>query len=426
MEISFNKKQKIGVGVSGGVDSMVLLDLLIKAGANVVAINVEHGIRGADSISDTQFVKKYCEKRNIPFLGFSVDTLKHSGDEGISIELAARKLRYKVFDKLLKDNVVDIIALAHHLDDHTETVLMRIFRGTGIKGLRGIRDREGYFRPLLKYTKEEVLEYAGENGIPFVNDVTNDDSYFTRNYIRKEILPGIVMRYPGVKDCIERLSETAEEIEDYLLSEITPVRLNEKDGSAYLPLSTLSRHPAIAKKSIIEALKSIGLEKDIEKNHLESILALKDSENNSILNLPFGVDARKEYNKIIFLPREEKLEFRVHFNHRRSYSFAGYTYSFVGTKKIVRGLTFDLAAIPKGAVIRTRLDGDKFRRYGGKLKLLSDFLSDLKIPLRLRDKLLVIAKGSRVYLVLGVEISEEVKVTDLTNKVMMVEIQEWQ
>lgn len=426
MEISFNKNQHIGVAVSGGVDSMVLLDILVKAGAKVTAINIEHGMRGADSLSDSQFVKEYCKERDIPCLEFSVNTLKYSDDEGISLELAARKLRYEVFDKLLADSTVDIIALAHHLDDHAETILMRIFRGTGIRGLRGIQDRSGYMRPLLKYSKDEILEYAGENGIPYVNDATNFDSYFTRNYIRKEILPSITIRYPGVKDSLDKLSEVACEIEDYLLSEITPFRVNEKEGSVSLPLSTLSRHPAIAKKSIVEALKAIGLEKDVEKNHLESILDLKDAENNSILNLPFGLDARKEYNKLIFLPREEKMEYRAHFNHRRTYSFAGYTYSFVGSDKIVRGLTFDLAAIPQGAVIRTRLDGDKFRRFGGRLRLLSDYLSDLKIPVRLRDKLLVIAKGSRVYMVLGLEVSEEVKVTELTTKVMAVEIQEWQ
>lgn len=425
MEILFDKKKRIGVGVSGGADSMVLLDLMVKAGADVTAINVEHGIRGKESLLDSNFVKNHCEDRNIPYLSFSVDSIKLAGDEGLSLELAARKLRYQIFDKLILENVVDCIALAHHLDDQAETVLMRVFRGTGIRGLRGIVDRQGYIHPLLSYSKEEIMEYAGENTISFVEDYTNYDSYFTRNYIRKEILPSIVTRYPGVKDSIERLADTSSELEDYLMSEITPCKYKEGDKFAVLPVSVLARHPAIAKKSIVECLRKMGLEKDIEKNHLESILALKDSENNSIINLPFGIDARKEYDKLTFVPREEKLEYRAHFNHKFSYSFAGYTYSFVVTDKVINGLTFDIAAIPKDAVIRTRRDGDKFRRFGGKLKSLSDYLTDIRLPARIRDKVLVVAKGSRVYLVLGIEIGEEAKITEFTNKIMLVDIQEW-
>lgn len=425
MEIVFDKKKKIGVGVSGGADSMVLLDLLVNSGAKVSAINIEHGIRGDESVSDSNFVKNFCEDRGIPFLSFAVDSIKLAGDEGISLELAARKLRYEIFDKLLLDGTVDCVALAHHQDDQAETVLMRIFRGTGIRGLRGILDRPGYIHPLLPYSKEEILDYAGEHKISFVEDSTNYDSYFTRNYIRKEILPSIISRYPGVKDSIERLSEMSIELEEYLMSEITKCTFDEKNKVASLPISVLSRHPAIAKKSIIECLRTMGVDKDIEKNHLESIMGLKDGENNSIINLPFGVDARKEYDKLTFTPREEKLEYRAHFNPKFSYSFAGYTYSFVVTDKVVNGLSFDIAAIPKDSVIRTRSDGDKFRRYGGKLKSLSDYFTDIRLPARIRDKVLVVAKGSRVYLVLGIEISEEVKITQFTNKIMLVDIQEW-
>ena len=424
MEISFDKKKRIGVGVSGGADSMVLLDLLVKAGAKVTAVNVEHGIRGSESLSDSKFVKNYCEDRNIPYLSFSVDSIKVAGDEGISLELAARKLRYEVFDKLLSEGKVDCIALAHHQDDQAETVLMRIFRGTGLRGLRGIIDREGFIHPLLPFSKEEIMDYAGEHAISFVEDSTNYDSYFTRNYIRKEILPSIITRYPGVKDSIERLSETACELEEYLMSEITPCTFNERDRSGVLPINVLTRHPAIAKKSIVECLRTMGVDKDIEKNHLESILALKDSENNSIINLPFGIDARKEYDKLTFIPREEKLEYRAHFNSIQLF-ICWICLLFVVTDKIVNGLTFDPAAIPKEAVIRTRRDGDKFRRYGGKLKTLSDYFTDIRLPARIRDKVLVVAKGSRIYLILGIEISEEVKVTEFTNKIMLVDIQEW-
>lgn len=394
---------------------MCLLSLYIESGAEIVAVNVEHGIRGEESVADSRFVSDFCHKAGVNLLRFNVDAPARAKKEGISLELAARDLRYEIFDGLLADGTADRIALAHHLDDQTETILMRLFRGTGIRGLRGITDRKGYIHPLISYKKSEILEYCRENQIPFVEDGTNRDLSYTRNYIRKEIAPAISARYPGFEYAIERLALSAAEIEEFLLSQITPARL--AGGVAYLPVEALSRKAAIAKKSVIETLRLIGIEKDIESAHLELIISLRNADNNAKINLPFGVDAVKEYGEIAFLLRRGRESFKEFFDPNKTYYFGGFGYSFEPCEGIINGISFDIDAIPEGAVIRSRETGDVFKRYGGGTKSLSDYLTDKRLPARIRDKLLVIASGKNVLAVLGVEVGEAVKITEKTKKI---------
>ena len=195
MEIKIDKNLTIGVAVSGGVDSMVMLNLLKDSGAKIIAINIEHGIRGAVSKRDSKFVRNYCKRHEIECLSYNVNSPEYAVEKNISVELAARTLRYEIFDALLADGIVDVIALAHHLNDQVETVLMRMFRGTGIKGLRGIVDRPGYIHPMLNFTKAEIREYASAHRIPYKEDATNFDSEYTRNYIRHEIITNIIIQW---------------------------------------------------------------------------------------------------------------------------------------------------------------------------------------------------------------------------------------
>lgn len=403
---------------------MCLLSLYADSGAEIVAVNVEHGIRGEESICDSRFVASYCQKAGVNLLRFTVDAPARAKKEGISLELAARALRYEIFDGLLQDGIADRVALAHHLDDQTETILMRLFRGTGIRGLRGITDRKGYIHPLIGYKKSEILDYCREKNIPFVEDATNSDLSYTRNYIRKEIAPAISVRYPGFEYAVERLALSAAETEEFLISEITPAR--KAGGAAYLPVLALTRHAAIAKKSVTEALRLIGIEKDIESVHLEEIISLKNAENNSRINLPFGVDAVKEYGEIAFLPRRGRESFFESFDLKKTYYFGGFGYSFEPCGGIVKGISFDADMIPADAVVRTRGTGDVFKRYAGGTKSLSDYLTDKRLPARIRDKLLVIASGKNILAVLGIEVAEEVKITEKTKKIYKILICEEQ
>ena len=384
---SENSKTEIsGAAVSGGVDSMVMLDLLLKEKKNVVVVNVEHGIRGDASVGDSKFVAEYCRSRGVDCLTFSVDAPAYARENNVSIELAARTLRYEIFDKLLKEKTVDEINLAHHLNDQVETMLMRMFRGTGIRGLRGIVDREGYRHPLIGYTKQEIIDYAVDNGIPYREDATNLETRYTRNYIRHEICPQIKTRFPHYERALLRLARHAEEVE-----------------------------------AVAEAFRAMGYLHDIDSAHLSDIIALVKAENGSMVNLPFGIDAIRNYNRVSLVYRESKEEMDEPYADNGYYEFGPFSYEFKPTDELVKRLTFDPDKIPEGARVRTREAGDEFRRCGGKNKTLSDYLTDLKMPKNMRDKLLVIACGKRVYAVLGVEIAEEVKIDE--NSVRMVKIE---
>lgn len=407
--------KKIGVAVSGGADSMVLLDLVRKErGKGFTVIHVEHGIRGEASLNDMGFVTAYCGKYRLKCLTYRVDAPAFAAEEGISVELAGRFLRYQIFEELLRYGTLDCVALAHHKDDQAETVLMRILRGTGARGLRGITDRPGYVHPLLSYSKQEIRRYAEENDVPFTEDATNYESLYTRNYIRNELIPLVAERFPAYRESLYKMSKNFAELEDYLLTEITP---HQREGDlVFLPATVLERHPAIAKKSVQEALRAAGAERDIEAVHLEAVLSLKDAENNARLNLPYHIDVIKEYERLVFIPRATQGDFCLPFDLEGGYPYGRGAFWFAPADAVEKGV-FDPAKIPEGAVVRNRREGDQFKKFGGGTKSLSDFFTDIKMPARLRDGVPLIAKENRVYAVIGVEISDEIKVDKDTGTV---------
>jgi tRNA(Ile)-lysidine synthase len=418
MKIEIDKHLHIGAAVSGGADSMVLLTLLLDAGAKVSVVHVDHSIRGEASAQDSAFVKEFSEKKSVPFLFRKVDAPSYAEEHGISVELAARELRYAFFEELLTSKKVDVIALAHHLDDQAETVMMRFLRGSGVRGLRGITDRKGYIHPLLGYPKCDILAFARQNGIPYREDATNTDSEYRRNFLRNEALPLLKTRYPDLNAVIGRNAAIFRELEEYLLSEITP---SYREGAdVYLPVSVLERHPAIAKKSIAEAVRSAGAQKDIESVHLDAIYGLREKNNGARLNLPFNIDVIKEYGRLRFVFREELAPYEMPFSPDGRYDYAGTVYQFSEGNCIVPGRSFDRDKIPPDAVVRTRRTGDVFRRYKGAEKSLSDYLTDQKLPQTERDRLLVLACGSRIYAVLGHEIAEQAKIDKNTKNILIV------
>ena len=205
----FETRRVVGVALSGGRDSVALFYALKQAGENIVAINVEHGIRGENSLKDSEFVKEFCKAQGVKLYSFSVDVPTFAKAQGYTIEQAARVLRYQVFDKAVEDGLCDIVAIAHHADDLAETLLMRILRGTGTKGLVGMRAFDGrYIRPLLDFTREDINAYIEANNLPYVDDETNDDLAYTRNYLRAE-LARLKERYPDMEAAFARLSRVA-------------------------------------------------------------------------------------------------------------------------------------------------------------------------------------------------------------------------
>ena len=406
--------EKIGVAVSGGVDSMALLHAYCVQGQDVLVINIEHGIRGESSVRDTNFVRNYCLLNKIPFVTFSVN-VPASLHVGESTETCARRLRYEVFEKLLSDGTVSKIALAHHADDNAETVLMRIFRGTGIRGLIGISDRGNYIRPLIRYTRKQIEEYAKEHSIPFVVDETNLTDEYTRNFIRNKLLPAIKLKYSDVSRSIARLSESAQEADDYL-SSVCPKAELKDDG--YHLNSLFRYHIILQKYAIMQVVRDMGFLQDFETRHVDSVCSLVNAPNNTCIDLPFGLCATRYKNGVIISKKVDCKFVPIAYNENAVIVFAGKSYRFKQGDKVVKGISMDADKIPQSAIIRSRADGDVFKRVNGKTKLLSDFLNDKKLSKPDKDAVLVLAKGNEILAILGLETADSVKITDTTKKII--------
>ncbi len=408
--------KKIGLAVSGGKDSMAMLYCYLSAGQDMLVINIEHGIRGQSSISDSAFVKQYCEKNNIEFLGFSIDVVKVAKEQGESVETAARKLRYQIFDNLLKEKKVQQIALAHHADDNAETVLMRLFRGTGIKGLRGIIDREGYIHPLLKHTRAEIEKFVLENNIPYVTDETNAESEYTRNFIRLEVMPTIKTRYPEVVSAIARLCENAKEIEEYLIEQINNIVCPSKEECVIEDFFIMKK--LLCKYAAREGFLRLGVLQDIEARHIDSILELKDKENNTSIDMPNYTRAIRHGQNLIITKTKQEYELYQSFDINKEYVNNNFSYRFVESKKLVKGISFDMDKVPDGTVVRTRLSGDVFKSANGKTKLLSDYLNGKKLSVTEKNAILVLAKEETILAVMGYDTADLVKIDESTKKII--------
>lgn len=222
----------LGVGLSGGVDSVVLADILLKIYRETNFINklffihFNHNLRGKESDKDEEFVKAFSKKNDVKHISIALDVNKYSVDNDKTIEESARILRYEYFSEIREKNKIDYICLAHHKDDIVETVLFNIFRGTGLAGLTSLKMiRDYYFRPILDFTKVEIAKYAEENSLEFRQDKTNFENEFSRNKIRNIIIPSIEENLNRkISNSIMNLSSIAEEtldfIDDYFDKEI--------------------------------------------------------------------------------------------------------------------------------------------------------------------------------------------------------------
>ncbi|WP_152657387.1 tRNA lysidine(34) synthetase TilS [Oceanobacillus sp. CFH 90083] len=213
------------VGVSGGPDSIALLHFLKKFQSNwkltLVAVTVDHQLRSGDSAEDCRFVEEICQKWDIPCVVRTVDVKKYQKEKGVSEEVAARELRYEVYQKLMFEKNADVLALGHHADDQIETMVMRMVRIATSNALKGIpvrRDLPGgeIIRPLLAVTKDNILAYLNKHQLTYRVDQTNADDTYTRNYYRKNVTPLLKAKNPNISETIQTLSETLSQDEQYL------------------------------------------------------------------------------------------------------------------------------------------------------------------------------------------------------------------
>jgi tRNA(Ile)-lysidine synthase len=277
-----------------------------------------------------------------------------------------------------------------------------------LTGIKPLNDK--IIRTIRQLSQNEIENYVFENNLPFVEDSTNDDTQFTRNFIRKEIAPKILQRFHDALDSVERLSKIASE-EDAFLNDLALKSLVEKGGKIYLSASTPN---ALFSRAVILALSKLGVKKDYEYVHVLQVENLKSLQSGAVVTLPKGVTATKEYGDIVFSSEQaEKSSLEIPFSVSKI-GFENKTILITSENIDKPYLLFDGDKIPKNSVIRTRREGDVFTKFGGGTKKLKEYLIDKKIPLSERDELIVIASGKTVYLIVGVEISDLVRIDDNT------------
>jgi tRNA(Ile)-lysidine synthase len=437
------------VGFSGGPDSVCLLSVLIamrgKLGIRVAAVHVNHGIRGGEAARDEAFARGFCRERGIPFKAYSVDVPALAGKEGLSEEEAGRKARYEIFreeaERLSKgENPPDRIriAVAHHACDSAETILLNLFRGTGLKGLSGIPakrpagllppsgggERELWIiRPLIRADREEIRAYLTRHGLPSVEDSTNRDTEYTRNYIRQVLLPGAASHVNA--QAVRHVAEAGKRIReaDQCLRHLAEKFCDEHtetgkdEGRLLADADALGGEEVpIREYAVREMLFRAGCpEKDITAEHIAAILDIAAGHAGRAADLPHGFRAVRTYGKLV-LERSrgkeedpaEKLRFQVFpCRNFREYPTGRYT------------KWFDYDRIKCKICVRYRQPGDYLMTGAGK-KTLHRFMIDEHIPRDKRDRIPLVADGSHILWVVGYRVSESYKVSADTRRVLQV------
>ena len=425
-----NEGEKIGVAVSGGVDSMSLLHFLNaykkELKCEIIAITVDHMLRGERSENDASFVRKWCREHDIVCHKYSVDIKKLVEVKGISVEQGAREGRYEIFNNLIAEKTVDKIALAHHMSDQAETVLLHILRGSGLNGARGMAYiRNGSFiRPFLDTSKEEILTYARNNKIDHITDETNADNNYSRNFLRNIIIPQIKERWEGIEQNLVNFAKSCREDNDFILSHVQHEGTIKEKEYIKIPIVYFLYPASVINRILFDCFETLSVTKDIERKHIELIKALPHGENGKKINLPNSLIAQKEYDYITIFKSEKDIISQVYPFRVGNLNFSGVCEIRIKTTKDLTpqegSLIIDGDQLPKGAVWRTRKNGDVFTKFGGGTKNLRNYFIDKKITNRVRDFIPVLAVDNEIYCIAGLEISDKVKVTNATKNAYLI------
>lgn len=422
------------VGVSGGADSVALLHMLTalvpSMGFTVCAAHFNHGIRGAAADADEAFVRRLCARLGVPLFCGRADVPSLAERRGQTLEQAAREARYAFLEEARVHFGADVIAVAHHMDDQAETLLLHLARGAGLAGLVGMKARRGrVIRPLLPLRRSEIEAYLSQEGLSFCTDETNLLRDSTRNRIRLDVLPYLAEHVnPAIVPALCAASELLAQDEAYLCEAAGQRLLSVQRGeNAYDRAALAALPPALLGRAVRMALAAAGAEKDIERTHVEQVIALLQGRTGARLHLP-GVDVWVDYALLCVgrLPEEASEPFEVPLVR------AGETRTEKGVflaeevppERFVRDpfiACFDLAKLPaEGLSVRSRRPGDRFFPLNapGRRKL-KEFFIDKKVP-RAEREVPLIACGQEILFVPGFSVADTVKVDEKTARILRV------
>lgn len=445
------KGDSVVLGVSGGADSICMLKLLSdlqkRLGISLYVLHINHMIRGEEADQDAEFVKKSCTKFKVPHRVINVDVPAIAEEHGLSEEEAGRYVRYSEFSKYAYEVGASKIAVAHNSNDNAETVLMNLARGTGIKGLGGIapkrplhedpdeepKKKKGkskepddimVIRPILCLSRKEIEEFLNENDIKYRNDSTNDSTDYTRNKIRLEIMPLLENindnAMQNITNASNELASTSEYIEKDV-DEAYEEYVSEKDGKLFLSDEAFAMDPIVLTGVTRKMIENIaGKLKDITRIHVGDVVSLSEKQVGKKVDLPYSIVAEREYDGISMSSETDSS--KVDENMKEvvvSFEEDDFDKENIEELKHTKWLDYDKI---DEMVVRTRKKGDYIviDADGGTKKLKKYFI-DEKIPRRERDETLLVADGNHILWVVGYRISEDVKVTPKTKKVVKLE-----
>ena len=304
---------RVVAGISGGADSVCLLFVLLEWAKQVplslAVVHVNHGIR-PEAGEDARYVAELCKSQGIPFYPVNVDVRKNAKQKKCSEEEAGRMARYEAFARTAEDFHADKIAVAHNGNDCSETMLFHLFRGSGLRGLAGIRPvRDNIIRPILCLERREIEEYLTERGITYCQDATNEGDDYTRNRIRHHILPYAESEI--VSGCVSHMMQTAKmlsETEEYMEWQTEEAMKRCVRGNVIEPEAFLLQHPIIRQRILYTLVTSMTPSgKDVSYVHIRNLLTLFTEKGNRSICLPYGIVGRRSYDKVI-LDRKEDIE----------------------------------------------------------------------------------------------------------------------
>jgi len=425
----FSGDDKIILTVSGGVDSMVMLSLFQKMEYPFVVAHCNFHLRGDESDGDEMFVRDYCDKNNIKLFVKHFDTREYASENGISIEMAARNLRYEWFAQLLKELSFTWIATAHHQDDLIETMLINLSRGTGIRGLTGIAAKSGKIvRPMLFVNRHQILQFSEKKNISFRNDSSNDDIYFQRNRIRHVILPAFdklnplfrrnALKTAGILDATEKIFRQKIEEEKKNIFEYDgqtihiPIRSLEKLNPLSAYLFEFLRPYGFNSIQVDEICQSFYAEAGkcfyssshrLVKDRLDLILTGKVSSLSNRYYIEKDVTAIKTPISL-------------------SIEVLNIDSDFV-LSRISNVVDLDLNLLNFPLILKRWEGGEYFRPLGmSGFKKLSDFFTDEKMSIPEKEEIWILYSGKNIVWIIGKRVDDRYKITANTKDVLRITI----
>jgi tRNA(Ile)-lysidine synthase len=423
-----SKDDRILLAVSGGIDSMVMADLFVKAGIDTGIAHCNFTLRGQESDEDEEMVRKYSINHKIPFYTIRFNTEEYAERKGISIQMAARELRYEWFERIRKNNGFDCIAIAHNLNDSIETLLINLTRGTGVAGLSGMkRTGNRIIRPLLFSTRASIEEYQKKQNIQYREDSSNAETKYIRNKIRHHVIPLLKDINPSVEFTLNDTAERMSSINDIINSYIDDLRkkiFRDINGNLRTEAKQLTQF--LGNKTIIyELFRPYG----ITNNNLNDLYKIFRGRTGKQLFTSTHRILKNRQEIIIAAIKEEKNDLYSINNVSDLKNICGIISARIVKKTSNFSIPMDCAIacidlekVSFPLIIREWRAGDYFYPFGMKQKKkLSDYLTDRKFSRFDKEKLRVMESAGKIVWLIGEKIDNRFRITEFTENILIIE-----